>query len=220
MNKIHLYFVPGLAANSKIYENLSFPEDKFELHFLEWFLPLAANESLENYAHRMSEMVLHKKNVVLIGTSFGGILVQEMAKFIDVEKIIIISSVKSHKELPKRLRFTKKSKLYKLFPTKIIENIEDYVKYFYGKTLKKRADLYKIYLSIRNPLYLHWAIHHLLHWKQKEYPKNLIHIHGTEDKIFPIKNIKHCIKVEKGTHVMVLTKAKKISKIIIEKTLT
>jgi esterase/lipase len=35
-----------------------------------------------------------KENPVLIGVSFGGILVQEMAKHIDARKVIIISSVK------------------------------------------------------------------------------------------------------------------------------
>ena len=219
MKKTHIYFVPGLAANTKIFKNLTFPKEQFELHFLEWFLPLSKDETLENYAHRMCETVT-EKNSILIGVSFGGIVVQEMAKFIDVKKIIIISSVKSIKELPKRLQFAKFSKIYKLFPTKVIENIESYTKYFFGNTLKKRAELYKVYLSIRNPLYLHWAIHNILHWQQKKPLKNLVHIHGTKDRVFPIKHISNCIEIKNGTHVMILTKAKKISKIIIEQTLT
>ena len=32
--KTHIYFVPGLAASPKIFENLKFPKEKFELHFL------------------------------------------------------------------------------------------------------------------------------------------------------------------------------------------
>ncbi len=218
MSKTHIYFVPGLAANPSIYEYLSLPEDQFELHFLEWQLPLALNESISNYAHRMSEFVKHK-NSVLVGVSFGGIIVQEMSKFIDTKKIIIISSIKSNKELPKRLKFVKKTNAFKLFPTRIITNLEEYTKFFFTDFLKKRAETYKKYLSVRNPIYIQWAIYNVLHWQQKKPLENITHIHGTEDSVFPIKHIKNCIKVKGGTHVVILTKAKKISKII-EETLT
>ena len=71
---------------------------------LEWELPLD-NESLSEYAQRISKKVTHK-NPVLIGVSFGGILVQEMAKFLEVSKVIIISSVKSNLEFPTNFKMT------------------------------------------------------------------------------------------------------------------
>ena len=85
-----------------------------------------------------------------------------------------------------------------------------------GDFLKQKAKLYKRYLSVRNPIYLHWAIYNVLHWKQTKPIDNLMHIHGTDDHVFPIKNIKNCIEIKKGTHVMVLTKAKSISQHLLE----
>ncbi|MDV7188196.1 alpha/beta hydrolase [Lutibacter sp. TH_r2] len=211
--KKHIYFVPGLGASSKIFENLKFPEDKFDLHYLEWLLPLSEKEKLEDYAKRMADLI-SEKNPILIGVSFGGIMVQEMAKHILVKKIILISSVKSRNELPNRLKLIQKTGVYKLFPASSINNIEDFSKYAFGNFAKKRIELYKKYLSVRDEHYLHWAIYNVLHWKQIEAPKNLIHIHGLEDHVFPIKHIKNCIQIEKGTHIMILTKAKIISKII------
>lgn len=211
--KKHIYFVPGLGASSKIFENLKFPEDKFDLHYLEWLLPLSEKEKLEDYAKRMADLI-SEKNPILIGVSFGGIMVQEMAKHISVKKIILISSVKSRNELPNRLKLIQKTGVYKLFPASSINNIEDFSKYAFGNFAKKRIELYKKYLSVRDEHYLHWAIYNVLHWKQIEAPKNLIHIHGLEDHVFPIKHIKNCIQIEKGTHIMILTKAKIISKII------
>ena len=70
--------MPGLAASPKIFERIQLPEDTFEMHLLEWFLP-EQNESLEAYAKRMTLKIKHE-NPVLIGVSFGGILVQEMAR--------------------------------------------------------------------------------------------------------------------------------------------
>ena len=55
----------------------------------------------------------------------------------------------------------------------------------------------------------------MLHWKGDGNIPDLVHTHGTRDEIFPIKYIENCIPVENGTHAMIITKAKKISEIII-----
>ncbi|WP_372793200.1 alpha/beta hydrolase [Lutibacter sp.] len=214
-SKTHIYFIPGLAASSKIFEYLEFPEDKFELHFIEWLMPLSKKESLCDYTKRMAHLIT-EKNPVLVGVSYGGIIVQEMSKHLLPKKVIIISSIKSNKELPKRLRIIQKTKIYKLFPTYAITNIEGFFKYTFGDFAKKRVKLYKEYLSVRDADYLTWAIYNVLHWKQKKPLDNIVHIHGDNDHIFPIKYIKNCIVIKKGTHIMVLNKAKTISKIIID----
>ena len=212
-DKINIYFMPGLAASSKIFEHITLPEDKFELHFLEWLIPLSVKESIENYAKRMAEYVI-EENPVLVGVSFGGIVVQEMSKHLKTNKVIIISSVKSNTEFSKRLKILQQTKAYKLFPAKVISNIEDFSMVAFGEFTKKRLAMYKKYLSVRDPDYLTWAIDHVLNWQQTTPQENIVHIHGKEDHIFPIKNIKNCIAIEKGTHIMILTKAKTIGKII------
>jgi hypothetical protein len=52
----------------------------FEMHVIEWLIPESAHESLEHYAQRMSKYV-EFPNAVLIGVSFGGVMVQEMKKY-------------------------------------------------------------------------------------------------------------------------------------------
>lgn len=218
MDKIALYFIPGLAAGPEIFENLNFSKDKYNINYLEWKEPLAIDESISNYAMRMCEDV-KEKDPVLVGVSFGGIMAQEMSKFINTRKIILVSSVKTNQELPKRFKLAKFTKAYKLFPTNIVSNFEDYAKYFLGKSLQKRAKIYKKYLSVRSKSYIIWSISAVLNWKQNKLIQNIIHIHGTDDKVFPIKNIDKCINIKGGNHVMIITKGKKISKII-DKVLT
>lgn len=213
--KTAIYLVPGLAAGPEIFENLELSKDKYDIHYLEWITPISVEETIANYAMRLSEHVT-EENPVLIGVSFGGIVVQEMSKYLNTKKVIIISSVKHHDELPKRFRFVKFTKAYKFFPTKIVSNFEDYAQYFLGKSLKKRADIYKKYLSVRSKLYLNWSIGTIIKWQQTEQDINIMHIHGTSDHVFPIKNIDNCLKIEGGSHVMIITKAKKLSKIIDE----
>lgn len=208
--KTHVYFMPGLSANSKIFQFITLPEDRFEMHYLEWILPISIDETLEAYALRMSRFV-KEKNVILVGVSFGGLLVQEMGKIINPKKIVIISSIKSNKELSKTLRFIKRTKSYKLFPTNYITIFEKFIHQISSKKIRKRLYHYKMYLSVRNPLYLKWAIYNALHWTQDYTTPNIVHIHGTSDHIYPIKYIKNCIEIKGGAHIMIIIKAKEIS---------
>ena len=218
MKKIPIYFMPGLAAGPEIFKKLTLNKEKYTFHYLKWIKPLDVEEKIDNYALRLSAKIT-EENPVLVGVSFGGIMVQELAKFLNPRKVIIISSVKSPDELPQRFRFAKFTRIYKLFPIKVIENFEDYTKYFLGKTLKKKADLYKKYLYVRSKESLKWSIYNIIKWEQIKPIENIIHIHGSADSVFPIKNIKNAIEIKEGTHIMILTKAKKISKII-DKVLT
>ena len=206
MSRIPVYFMPGLAASSSIFERIALPVDGFEMILLEWELPLN-NESLSEYAERISKKVTHE-NPVLIGVSFGGILVQEMAQFLDVRKIIIISSVKSNLEFPTAFKVAKTTKAYKLFPTNLISNIENLALFSFGNKVKKRIDLYEKFLSVRDKKYLDWAIEKVILWDRTKILKNVIHIHGDADEVFPIKNIERCIVVKGGTHIMIISKFK------------
>lgn len=207
MSKVPVYFMPGLAASPTIFENIKLPEDQFEMHFLEWFLP-NDKESIESYALRMTEKI-QDENPVLVGVSFGGVLVQEIAKHIKTQKVIIISSVKSNTEFPSRFKVAKTTKAYKLIPTQLLADIEKLVKYAFGDNIvAKRLKLYEKYLSVRDKQYLDWAIETILCWNQKKGNESVIHIHGDADEVFPIKNIENCIVIKGGTHIMIINKFK------------
>ena len=205
MSKIHVYFMPGMAASSSIFERIHLPTETFEMHLLEWVLP-KKNESLKDYARRMAKNIKHE-NVILVGVSFGGILVQEMKPFVNTKKVIIISSVKSNVELPRRMKIAKATKAYKLVPTQLLENIEFFAKFAFGSSiLKQRIKLYEKFLSVRDKSYLDWAIEQIINWERKEIDEEIIHIHGESDEVFPLRHIKNCIKVKGGTHIMIITK--------------
>ena len=196
--------MPGMAASPKIFEYLKLPKN-FEIHLLSWIPPLK-DESLTNYAKRMCKRVVHK-NPILLGVSFGGILVQEMAKHIFVKKIVIISSIKAKEELPLPMIVAKRTNVHKLLPTKLIENIEYLTIFAFGKGIKKRVALYQKYLSERNSEYLNWAINALVNWDQNKFSDKLIHIHGDSDTVFPVKNLINPYFKIKGGHAVIITES-------------
>jgi hypothetical protein len=216
--KIQIYMMPGMAANPSIFENIHLPEDLFNTHWLHWKVPFKG-ETLSDYALRMTHEIKHR-NPVLIGVSFGGILVQEMCKHINPYRLIIISSVKATKELPKRMIFARYTKVHKLLPTGLVNNVELLSKYAFGDVVTKRLELYEKFLSIRDKSYIDWSLDQIIHWKQESPPENIIHIHGSKDAVFPVSNISNHIEIEGGTHIMIINRFrwfnKHLPKLILE----
>jgi len=195
-----------MAANPSIFDGIKLPQDQFELHRLQWFVP-DKGMSLSAYAQKMCAAITHP-DPVLLGVSFGGLLVQEMAQQIATHKVIAVSCVKQRSELPKRMLLAKYTKAHKLLPTGLVNNVELLAKYAFGEKATKRLALYEQYLSVRDKTYLDWALDQIVNWQSKGDHHNLVHIHGDRDAVFPIANIKNCTVVENGTHTMIIHRAK------------
>ena len=198
--------MPGLAASSMVFENIKLDSKKYSLHRIDWIQP-KKNESLNAYCIRLSKKIKHK-NPILLGVSFGGIIVQELEKIINVKKLIIVSSVKSHKEYPILYKIARDYQLNNALPFGMFDNFIKFSLKLNINKLYKRIDLAERYLTERNEIYLEWAVWSLLNWKQEKYRPDLIHIHGDKDKVFPIENISKCIKIKGGRHEMIILKAK------------
>jgi len=208
--KTHIYFIPGMAAGREIFSAISLPKDDYVVHVVEWMVP-EKNETLINYAHKMSLNVI-EPNSVLIGVSFGGVVAQEMSIFLDLKKLIIISSIKSKFEMPQSMLFTAKTKAYKLIPTGMFSRESTLLKFAIGAKANKKLSLYYKYLTMRDKTYLNWAIYQMFCWNRIEQVEDVIHIHGDQDIVFPIENIKDCIVLPGGTHIMIINKFRWLNK--------
>ena len=163
-------------------------------------------QSLSSYAKRMCKRIT-SENPILLGVSFGGVLVQEIAKHIPVQKVIIVSSIKTNEELPLPMKMARTTNAHKLLPTQWINNLDALALFAFGKGIKKRLELYQKYLSERNPDYLNWSINALVNWDQVEVPTSVVHIHGEKDTVFPIKYLSNPYIRIKGGHAAIMTQA-------------
>ena len=217
MKIVNLYCMPGMAASPKIFEFISLPKP-IKIHLLSWIPPLK-DEPLTDYAIRMCERVT-QTNPILLGVSFGGVLVQEMSKYLPGCQVVIVSSIKSKDELPLSMKMAKKTNAHKLLPMQWINNLDNLSLFVFGEGIQKRLALYQKYLSERNPDYLSWAIDSLVNWDKTEISNNIIHIHGEKDNVFPIKNLSHPFIKIKGGHAAIITQAhwfnKELSKILLK----
>lgn len=209
-----IYCISGLGANEKVYERLNLSE-KYSLVCLPWILPLK-NETLENYALRISINIDTTEDFIIMGLSFGGIMAQEIAKIKPPKKLILLSTIKNENEKPFWISINNYIPFYRLFPN-IILTSSFLIKI--GSKIRKAIyhqslDLNAIY-TFRENEYLNWAFRNIIKWKNIEFDhRNTLHIHGTRDIIFPFGKIKNATKINKGTHMLIHERAEEVSEII------
>ena len=207
-----IYFLSGLGADSRAFKYLTFAGN-IEVIYIEWLIP-EKHEPLRHYAKRLAETIDTSKPFILAGLSFGGILATEMLEFVTPQKTILLSSVTRRQELPFYYRLAGFLKLNKIISLKSTNKINVLTNWVFGISQPKDKILLHEILAATNSEFSAWAVNEILNWKRKISPDNLVRIHGTKDRVLPIINFKPHYTVKGGGHLMVITKASEISKII------
>ena len=205
-----IYCISGLGADERAFSNLKI--DGYELVYMPWLQPLE-KETIEQYAKRMSTGI-KEENPVLMGLSFGGMLSIEIAKFLPVQKIIIISSIKSTMELPGWMKRSGKLRLNKFFSMRAYKILEPIQNRILGVSTPDEKAMIRNYRRKEHIVYTNWAVNEAINWRNDWQPPELFHIHGDNDKLFPIKNITPTHIVEGGGHFMIMNKAEEVSRFI------
>jgi pimeloyl-ACP methyl ester carboxylesterase len=206
----HIYCISGFGADERVFSKLDFGNN--DVHFLSWLMPVL-QETIESYAKRMAENIVHQKPI-LVGLSFGGIMATEIAKIIPTEKIIIISSIKTCRAFPLWMRLSGKLKLNHLIPMRSFKLIEPLENYNLGIENKDELELVQSYRKKVSQVYTNWAIDQILNWKNDWIPENIIHIHGSKDHVFPIKNVQADYVIAGGGHFMIMNRSNELNKIL------
>jgi pimeloyl-ACP methyl ester carboxylesterase len=215
MTSKKIYLIPGLGADGRMYT----PQLKVlpNAVILEHQKPLKG-ETLVQYAKRLSAQVDTTQPFILIGTSLGGIIAIEMARIIHPDKVILISSVKHRGEIPIWMRAMKHLKLHNLLSGK------NYIRFSNANIrrliTKRDTNVARLLTEMHNsadPEFIGWAINEVVNWEGvKDYRKDVIHIHGTSDRLFPHANIKDAVYIKGGSHVMGLTQSQDVNKALLK----
>jgi pimeloyl-ACP methyl ester carboxylesterase len=172
------------------------------------------DESLEHYAARMSEGI-NEPDPILMGLSFGGMVCIEIAKQIAVQKIILISSIKSATELPSWMRTVARLKLNRIVPIRSNYTFTGFIQnYFLGVSTDEEKAVVAASRRKANTPYIQWSVDKIVNWNNNWQPPAIIHIHGDKDRMFPIKRIRGSELVKNGGHFMIMNKAAEVSSLI------
>lgn len=211
-----IYFVSGLGADERIFQWLRY--DNFRPVHIKW-IPPEKGEPIESYAKRLSEQIEDKKPVI-VGLSFGGMIAVEMAKQVSSEKVVLLSSVKKSAEVPFYFKIFRAFPIHRIFPFKsVLWAVYWLANWLFGPEGKEEKALLKTVLKETDPHFLKWALHKVVVWKNKDVPDNLVHIHGSRDRIFPFRFVSPNYTVEGCGHLMVMNRAEEISNLLEKLTL-
>ena len=169
------------------------------------------NETLREYATKLCKQI-HTSNPILIGVSFGGMIAMEIGKIIETEKIILISSARTKKDIPLSFKLTGRLKLHYAVPPSFIANNNPVTGWLFGAKTTSEKELLNSILKDTDVQFSNWAIDQIVTWDNVDILKNVIQIHGTNDRILPFKEAKFVI--EGGEHLMIVNRAVEVSRAI------
>ena len=202
-----IYCISGLGADERAFSKLKI--NGYALKVIQWLIP-ERNETIQAYAKRM-RVAITEENPVLMGLSFGGMVCTEIAKQIPVHKIIIISSIKSSKELPLWMKAVAVLKLNKIVPLKSTRLTQPIQNRMLGVQSEEEKALVACFRRDVDLPYTTWAVNQAINWKNDWQHPNIFHIHGDNDHMFPIKNIKPTFIIKKAGHFMIMNRAAEVS---------
>ncbi|MFZ6013950.1 MAG: alpha/beta hydrolase [Bacteroidota bacterium] len=200
-----LYLLSGLGADKRVFDFLNLGE--FKTHCITW-IPPHHDESIEAYAARLTEQIKTPRPI-LIGVSFGGMIAVEIAKVIKPEKIILISSARTNRDIPFYYRVAGAIGFNKLLYPKLLKKFTWLSFWLFGVTTQMEKALLKSFIEETDDTFLCWAVDQITNWKNKSEFDNMISIHGTRDRLLPLRTAD--VKIKNGGHLMIVNKADLIS---------
>lgn len=205
-----VYLFSGLGADSTIFMNLDLPG--YKKVYINW-IPALPNESIAHYATRIKSQIT-VENPDIIGLSFGGIVAVEVSKLIKVDKMVLISSVKTKSELNRVQFFFMKMGFNHIIPGALIQRTNFLTYRYFGAWSPNDKMTLTHLLAQTDVSFFRWALRSIAYWDNKIPPERTIQINGTADRVITSRFVHPDYLIKGGGHLMVFNKADTISKII------
>ncbi|HEY9644712.1 MAG TPA: alpha/beta hydrolase [Coleofasciculaceae cyanobacterium] len=206
-----IYFVSGLGADERVFRLLKF--DGYQPVHIHWLAP-QRGEPIAEYAKRLAAQIKSERPTI-VGLSFGGMIAVEIAKHMEVEQVILISSAKTKFEIPFYFKLFRYLPIHRIFPFKSLLWAEYRLGYWlFSVQSPDERQLLRSILQDTDAHFLKWALHQVVTWGNELIPDNLCHLHGSSDRVFPIRFVTPDLTVEQGGHLMILNRAAQVSTLL------
>jgi pimeloyl-ACP methyl ester carboxylesterase len=207
-----IYLFPGQGSDYRVFSKTVVPHH-YDTVIINYPVP-EKKMSMDEYAAQLIAQIDTSSSFILLGYSLGGMLATELSAVLKPEFTIVVSSAKQQYELPWRYRFQKQVPLYALFPKCLIKVGALLIQPLVEPDRKKEKATFKAMLKAKDSRFLKRSIYMIVNWDRVEVPANITHIHGTKDHTLPYRKVNTDYKVDKGSHMMILTESERINRIL------
>ena len=226
-----LVFLPGIGADHRLFKNqtTAFPN----CYAADWIDPFPT-ESLEQYAVRFAETIrseLEKRPtapVVVCGLSLGGMIAPYVARELSASGCILLCSIRSPKEFPVLsypdwllMRLCPPLRLVRVCTLQLgarcLLFFPGLLRWFVSPLVVRQfAEMPPRRFASLARMMFDWAFRYRLpeNNDEKIFDKPMLHVHGTNDWLLPIRRTHPDIRVKGGGHLLVLTHPNEINAII------
>jgi pimeloyl-ACP methyl ester carboxylesterase len=210
---VKVYFISGLAADGRVFRHIQLPADH-EAVYLNWLRP-DKDESLTNYAGRMSGQIDTTEPFYILGLSLGGMIAAEIVRLYPQGRLILVASIPHAGHLPVYYRWMQRVRLQKLVPVRAIKT-GVYLRRYFTTESKEDKEMLRQMIRDADPYFIRWSLTAVLEWQRYEPPQDLIHIHGTNDIVLPVRYTRPTHIIPGGSHLMIFDRARDINEVLSE----
>jgi len=204
--------VPGTGTDTRLFQNLTI--EGYDTVGINYIIP-EKGENMNAFARTLAEQIDTTETFVLLGVSLGGMLAMEMTSFINPEKIILIASAKNETEIPGRYKFFRKIPVNKIIGGRLMKFCTRLFQPIFEPLGKEDQKLWRSMLKEKDPKFMKRAADCIIDWRGYDYKGlEVLHIHGSKDRTLPIKHVGTHHRIEGGTHIMTLTEAEEVSRVV------
>jgi len=122
---------------------------------------------------------------------------------------MVISSVVSSDQLPKKYLRLGKTRILKLIPNALLRPTRFLQKFLSGA---EDHHLLRDIIADTDPAFIRWALTSMIKWKGTNQHPNVLRVHGSHDRLIPVKG--KVIMIDQGSHFMIVDRADEISTLV------
>lgn len=211
-----LLLFPGLGADPRVFapqRALPFP-----LELGHWPEAESRSESLAHYSHRVADAIGPRDNLYVGGVSLGAMVALETARLLNARGVILIGGCTAGRQISRSFRmvlaagaamparFIRPSLLLAPLAFKTFERLSPEHRRLMTRVLREHS-----------PEQIRWSCRAILDWECCALAPDVpVHaIHGQEDEIIPLANVRADRVIPGGKHLINLQKWAEVNRFII-----
>ena len=206
--------IPGLGFTPAVFGRLDLGQP---VSHWAWDEP-QPSETLSDYARRVAPSFGPEDGtpIALIGHSFGGILAQEIAQQRSIQAVILVSSMKSRREIPLAMRAAAPLRIQHLFHRQTTLATLPLWGPWFGYDDPTERELFRTMVSQQSNRTLQWQLRELSRWQGVDlHGTTLDAFHGDRDKTLPFRKIQEPVaRIPGGNHMMVFGRAEELNPLL------
>lgn len=206
--------LPGLGADPRLFgPQKRALSDLVSIHWPE----AREGDTLSSYAARVATLLPRMDPLVLGGSSFGGMVALEMAAALRARAVILIGACRSPRALAPWIRaagpLLRAAPLSLFRPRHWAMPLLAPIVGFSGREL---SSLVWDMANRISPAFLKWGIDAILSWRPTPVTVPVRHVHGSADRIIPLRGVEPDRVIPGAGHLLTLTHADAVNEFLLE----